>query len=174
MNKKKAVLLILCGLPFAGKTTVAKMFEKRGFIRITVDDINTELGIGFNLEKRITYDEWVKAYAHYYKKIRENLLQGKSVICDGVAYMKKEREELREIAITCQVMSYVLYIPTDEKTAKTRWMENKKERKRQDIREDDFEEVINHFQKPTPSEHVFILKNEDYSDQAISRIISNL
>lgn len=170
----KPVLLILCGLPFAGKTTLAKLFEKRGFVRITVDDINIELGIGFSLEKRITYEEWVRAYAHYYKKIRGTLLEGKNVICDSVAYMKKERKELREIANFCHAKSYVIYVPTDEQTAKKRWIENKKSHTRQDIREDDFEEVIHHFQQPTPDEHVFLFHNKDYNEQAVNKIIQNL
>lgn len=170
----KPVLLILCGLPFAGKTTLAKLFEERGFKRVTADDINVELGIGFSLENRITYDEWTKAYAHYYKTIRQLLSRGKSVIADGVAYMRKERNELREIADAFQAKTYVLYVPTDEKTAKERWQENKKTPQRQDIREDDFNEVIRHFKYPTEDEHVITIDNKDCNEKTVEKITKNL
>ena len=170
----KPVLLILCGLPFAGKTTLAKLFEERGFKRVTVDDVNIELGIGFSLENRITYDEWTKAYAHYYKTIRELLAKGKSVICDGVAYMRKERNELREIADSFHAKTYVLYVPTDEKTAKERWQKNKQTGERQDIREDDFDEVIRHFKYPTEHEHVITVENKDYNEETVEKIIQKL
>ncbi|HSD98907.1 MAG TPA: ATP-binding protein [Patescibacteria group bacterium] len=168
------VLLILCGLPFAGKTTLAKLFEQKGFKRITVDDINIELGIEFSLEKQIDYDDWVKAYAHYYKSIRNALTKGESVIADGVAYMRKERDELREIAASCNAKAYVVYVPTSEHIAKERWQENKKTGKRQDIREEDFDEVIHHFKVPTEDEHTIVVPNQDSNEQTIEQIIQNL
>lgn len=168
------VLLILCGLPFAGKTTLARLFEEKGFKRVTVDDINIELGIGFSLEKRITHDEWTKAYTHYYKRIRTLLQKGKSVICDGVAYMQREREELRSIARSCYATSYVVYVPTGEKVVKERWIQNKQSKIRQDIREDDFEEVIQNFQYPTVDEHVLIVDNQHADEQTIVKITQNL
>jgi adenylate kinase family enzyme len=39
-------LYILCGLPFAGKTTLAKELVKRfGFVHIGIDQINTNFGV---------------------------------------------------------------------------------------------------------------------------------
>lgn len=170
----KPVLLILCGLPFAGKTTLAKVFEDYGFFRVTVDDINIELGIEFSLEKGITYENWGKAYAGYYQKIRNKLQNGMSVVSDGVAYLQKERDELRAIARVTHAKSYVIYIPTSVEIVKKRWMENKKTHERQDIREEDFEHIITHFQVPTEDEHVRINTNECDAKEWIEETIKNL
>lgn len=171
---EKPTLLILCGLPFAGKTTLSIELEKYGFIRVTVDDVNIELGIEFSLEKQITYDEWTRAQAAYYRKIRKNLEEGKSVVCDAVAYLFREREELRDIAKSCNVRAYVIYIPTPESVVKKRWLENKKTKERQDIREEDFEDIIKHFQIPTEQEHIHIYTNGDNAKEWIEKTIKNL
>lgn len=38
-------LFILCGLPFAGKTTLAKELEKQfGWVRLSIDEVKFEFG----------------------------------------------------------------------------------------------------------------------------------
>ncbi len=167
-------LLILCGLPFAGKTTLAKEFEKQGFIRITVDEMNVSLGISFSLEKKISFEEWSYAYREYYKRIRQLLKQGKSVICDGVAFMKREREELRQIAKNYHVQTHVVYVQTPMPVARKRWIDNKKTKERQDIREDDFRHIMQYFQTPIEDESTLTYNEMNDQKRWVAQVIKTL
>ncbi|SRR5260221_1583541 len=167
------VILILCGLPFAGKTTLAKLFEKKGFVRITLDETNSEFGLKFSL-KKVPKKIVREADAFYFKKIEENVRSERDIICDSTAHLKSTRDRIKRIGEKYNAKAYILYIPTSVKITKKRWMENKKIGERQDIREEDFDNIISHFEYPTEDEHVFTVDNQHYSKQTIENIIKNL
>lgn len=85
----KPTLVLFCGLPGSGKTTLAKQLEKQGKgIRICTDDWESDLGMNHNpdnfhkkLQKRL-YDHALELLRH-----------GQSVILEDGLWMKKEREE---------------------------------------------------------------------------------
>ena len=57
------ILLLMCGLPFAGKTTLATALAERfGWQYISLDAINTERGMGLN-GRAIEPDEWSETYS---------------------------------------------------------------------------------------------------------------
>jgi len=65
----EARLYILCGLPFAGKTTLARAMARRlGFVSIALDDVNSERGVGLSGEA-IPQAEWAKSYAEAHRRL---------------------------------------------------------------------------------------------------------
>jgi predicted kinase len=150
--RAKPVLILMCGLPFAGKTTVARNISAQCNWRyISVDGINTERGAGSN-ENAILPDEWRRTYAEGHRRVRELLSAGQSVILDDTNFLRSHRDELRQIASVCRAETYVLYVPTLEAEVRRRRQENRITNQRGDVRDEDFAFVIRHFQPPTTDE----------------------
>ena len=85
-------LYIFCGIPFSGKTTIAKkVADKFGFVRIDLDDIKFDL-FGKNArDEELKQTDWDKIYAKMYEEIKNNLKNGKTVINDTGNFTKQER-----------------------------------------------------------------------------------
>lgn len=155
-----ATLYILCGYPFAGKSTLADtLIKKYGFIRVAIDSINDELGIGRDYAVEIAPAEWQRTYDIYHDRIRDNLQASKSVIADTVAHTKVSRDALRNIANECNAKTVILYVNTPLEVAKKRWLDNRINKKRSDVRDSDFNTVANNFESPDTSENVITVPN---------------
>jgi predicted kinase len=88
MNK----LIILCGIPFSGKSTLAKeLADKLGAIRIDLDEVKFDLfGKGIH-DSEIDQSGWDKIYQEMYKKIETALKERQTVIHDTGNFTKYER-----------------------------------------------------------------------------------
>jgi len=151
---KKPCLYILCGLPFAGKTTLARVLESRLEVsRVAIDDINTERGV-WNDETGMSPEEWTNTYNEAYRRINLLLSQRKSVVYDSVNYTKELRDRLRAIAENYDARTVVIYVDIPVAEVLRRWRENRQTSGRADVRDSDFAEVLNHFESPTEDEHV--------------------
>lgn len=92
------VLIIMSGLPFSGKTTLAKAIQvKFDMPRIDLDEINTNRGLGINAVK-ISDDEWQETYNISYLQSTKLLAQGQSHIYDAINFTRQQRQKLISIA----------------------------------------------------------------------------
>ncbi len=75
---KKPTLYILCGLPFSGKTTLAKkLSEKLGFVHIDLDEVKFEHGFKGISDDEASHMDWVKIFSDMDQRIRKALKEGK-------------------------------------------------------------------------------------------------
>jgi adenylylsulfate kinase-like enzyme len=89
---KKPCLYLLCGLPFAGKTTLAKaLVRSLGIHRVAIDDINNERGI-WDEETGLSPEEWTNTYQEAYRRIAASLKRGESVIDDSANFTRELRQ----------------------------------------------------------------------------------
>lgn len=152
---EKPCLYILCGLPFAGKTTLARALESKfGVSRVAIDDINTERGV-WDDEAGMSPEEWTNTYNEAYRRIDLLLSQGKSVVDEGANYNRTLRDCLRAIAEKYHASTIVIYVDIPVSEAQRRWQENRRTRLRADVRDSDFAECLEHFDPPTEDEHVY-------------------
>lgn len=95
MNK----LYIFCGIPFSGKTTIAKKLSKiKNFTRIDLDDIKFNI-YGNNIaDYQLKQKDWDKIYNEMYKEIKSMLKSGKTVIHDTGNFTKHERGLVKKLA----------------------------------------------------------------------------
>ena len=147
-------LYILCGLPFAGKTTLAGVLSDRlGLARLALDDIISEWGVGLD-GQIIPPEHWAAAYNEAYRRLDALLGAGRSVIYDATNYRLAHRRRLRRIAARHGATTRTIYLDVPEAEARRRWQQNRVTRLRWDVRAEDFAKVVEHFQPPEPGEGV--------------------
>src|SRR5262245_36222027 len=94
----RPTLLLLCGLSFAGKTTLARaLAQQLGWRYISLDAINTERGVGLD-GRPIPVEQWEKTYAEAYQRVDQTLRDRRSVIYDETNFARHQRDALRAIA----------------------------------------------------------------------------
>lgn len=169
-----ARVYILCGLPFAGKTTLAKaLVERLGFARVDMDEINTRKGMGLHGEA-IVQEEWDDTYAESYRQLDQLLQAGQSVLFDAANFTKAQRDYLRTIAAKHGASAQVIYVDVSETEARERWLQNRITQQRYDVRDDDFAYVVTYFAVPTPDEHVLRYHPSQTVDEWIEQVLPGI
>ena len=154
-------LYILCGIPFSGKSTLAKRLVKRlGFKRVDLDKIKIKLLGGDIRDESITQESWDKVYDHMYKEIEDYLRQGENVVQDAGNYTIYERSLVKEIADRLGIETITIFVDVDEIIARERWLKNKKTLKRFDVSKQLFNEAIVEMQPPPKDEHTLVYDGE--------------
>ncbi len=153
-NDYRAVLYIMCGLPFAGKSTLAKeMVNLISIKRVSIDEINEEQGV-WKDDTGMSPEEWTKTYEEAYQRISTFLEQGKSVVDDSANFTREQRDRLRAIAEQFHAQSYAIFVDVTLVEVQRRWQENRQTAVRNDVRDDDFAQVVENFEPPTENENV--------------------
>ena len=141
-------LYALCGLPFAGKSTIAReLAEKVGAPIVRLDAINGERGLGLDGHP-IPRSEWERTYAEAYRRLEQALVANSSVIFDHVNFTRAERDQVRQIAARRGANVQIVYVCVTPAQARGRMIANRATKGRNDVRDDDFELVVRHFEPP--------------------------
>jgi len=151
---------ILCGLPFAGKTFLAKALVRHlNLPRVSIDEINSERGLGFD-NAPISSEDWGITYAESYTRLDAYLRAGRSVVYDAANFTRAERDKARAVAAQSGSEAVVLHVTTPEPIVRQRWLRNRLTHERNDIRDDYFAVVITQFEPPAADENVLCYSNE--------------
>ena len=146
-------LIMMCGLPFAGKTTLARQIAALcQWAYISLDAINGEYGVGLH-GQAITTAQWERTYAEAYRRVSATLPR-QSVVYDETNFLRQQRDLLRRIAAQVGVPASVLYVATSEAEARSRWQRNRITHERGDVRGGDFWNVVRRFERPAADENM--------------------
>src|SRR3954463_12218299 len=109
---QRARLILICGLPVSGKTTLAKQLAQEArAVRLSPDEWKHALGIDYyDEEARVRLEEqlWILA--------QELLMLGQSVIMENGFWAREQRDELRLAGRTLGATVELHYLtgPVDE------------------------------------------------------------
>lgn len=153
----KQTLFIITGLPFAGKTTLAKELVKRLNFEVTsVDEMIDKHN--FTVEK-MSYADWGIVYDEAFEKLGELLKGGNSVIFDGGSLKKTERQNLKNVAEKSGVPWKLVYVNTTKEEIIQRRKENLKTQKRDQLEDNTMGKAFAMFEELTPDENYTIFNS---------------
>ena len=146
----RARLVIVCGLPGAGKTTVAKSVEAAyGAVRFCPDEWMDDLGgdlFDQELRGRVEQLQW---------RVAQRLLTlGVPVVIEWGTWSRSERDELRDYARAGGVPVELRYLdaPIDELWARLEKREADPELNRRPLTRADLETYASWFERPDAAE----------------------
>ncbi len=145
-----ARLLLTCGLPAAGKTTLARrLAAERSALRLTQDEWLIALGSSpwdASTRERVDHELWGLA--------QEVLRLGLSVVLDFGLWARVERDEMRSVArdLGVGVELHYLDVPTDELWLRIQARNLAPPWSNYPIGRSDFDEWLRLFQAPDAAE----------------------
>jgi len=151
----KSTLYIMCGLPFSGKTTLARALANQcGCVHLDLDAIARAKNLF--PEEGIDDEKWGRVFREVHRQVAALLTSGKSVVFDAVNYDRVERDRLRIIAQDSDSLVHVIYINLSMQELKQRRQANQANHQRPPVRDKDFMELATEFEIPTIEENLIV------------------
>ena len=119
-------LYIFCGIPFAGKTTLARALAKSlGYSRIDLDEVKFSLFGEHIKDSAIDRKAWDRVYKAMYEQIKQCLSRGETVIHDAGNFTRHERGLVRAVANNLRKDAITVFVDTPIEVAKERLIQNR-------------------------------------------------
>jgi predicted kinase len=167
-------LFILCGLPFSGKSTLARaMAERLDVVHIELDSVHGERGLDLKGESP-TREDWIEAYRRSFRKLDKVLAEGHSAVFDATSYRRVHRQRLARIAGKYEVPTSLIYLDVDEAEAKRRRNENRTSNDRPNVDDQGFALVSGEMQFPSADEAALIYHPIEQMNDWIERTLRPL
>lgn len=147
-------LFIMCGLPFSGKTFLAKKIaEKLGATYVGFD----QLWVEHEQELPKEGDEgWKYVRQLAQDMIREELLVGQNVVYDDINVGLDHRAELVEVAKQAKASAVVVYANTPKEIREQRMEANLTSKDRHDVEVENLKTANEQFQEPAYPEVIMM------------------
>ena len=119
---RRPALVLACGLPGSGKSTVARALSRdAGFVRVSSDVTRRELRLAGVLgEDSYSVDATDRTYAACTEEARSLLLQGARVVVDASFHEAARRGPLLALGAALAVPTLLLHCPTSDEEAEIR------------------------------------------------------
>jgi predicted kinase len=161
-HTQKNRLIIVCGLSFAGKTTIGDAIcAEFGHQQVDVDETKVDLHGPRIDDCDLSMEEWTEIYRETDAKIISYLCDGHSVVDASRNFRRAERDEARSIAYGMKTITVVVYVDTPESLVRQRWLENKSIQLRRDVKSEAFNEIIAVKEPPSADEKAIIFHHDD-------------
>ena len=146
------MLVMICGLPGTGKSTLAKaVAEKIDAVYLNSDSIR----LGMLEEREYTEEEKKQVYEAMFEKSGEELKKGKNVVLDATFYKKELREDAKETADEAGTKIFIIECVTHEDLLKERILKRKKEETESEADFEVYKKVKMQFE-PIEGEHLAV------------------
>lgn len=155
--------ILICGLPYSGKTTIAKQIEKSlGYKRITVDDFVPKLGFDLNIP--ISERQWKTIYESAENELENCFRNSTNVIFDATNLHKNYRDKLKKLAKKYSFLTKVIFVNTPIDLIYKR---HKDTNNRHKVQTKDLEEDIRKFTKPEKDEKLIEINDRNHINSII-------
>ena len=160
INKSRMTLFILCGLPYSGKTHIAREILKHAScVYVSMDFILTELGYDWDLNKLPDEQGWKEVIDISYQRSKKALKDSRNVLYDSTNHTRISRDDLKKIASEVNANVQIIYIDVAPDVVIKRWEQNKITKTRFILNEKLLNMTIDSMEIPTNEERPWILKN---------------
>ncbi len=166
----KQHLYIVTGLPFSGKSTLAKELVKRfGVERTSVDKMMNKRHFEAQF---MSQADWNLVYREAYEELEVLLKLGKAVAFDGGSLLKSERTKLKQIAEKYNVPWILIYVNTSSEEIVERRKKNLLSQERDQLADGIMDKAYEMFEEPTSDENAIIYNQSIPLDEWINSNIS--
>lgn len=168
-------LIIVCGLSFAGKSTLADAIcASFGYLQVDVDETRTDLYGSDVHDEDLEPEEWTRIYTETDNRILTHLRSGESVVDASRNFRQAEREHARTLAVRMKVEVVIVYLDTPEAIVRQRWAENRIKKTRRDVSDKGFEEIISVTEPPTDAEKAIVFKHDESIERWLQKHANDL
>ena len=155
-----SALIVICGLSFAGKSTLAKALTTRfGYEEVDVDEVGAKMH-NLDINDRALNDcDSDEIYDEADRPIESRLRSGVTVVDASRNPTREERARAREVAPRAHVRLLTIFVDTPEQVARQRRQNNQVTKARRDLSDDQFEEFNRVFQPPAEEERALVFRS---------------
>jgi predicted kinase len=147
-------LLLLCGLAFSGKTTLARAIARSLALPcVSLDEINTERGLRPGGEG-LPAEAWERSHTVAENRLAAAFTTGHGAVLDDTGCFRWLRDRYRDLARRHGCDTVVIFVDTPVEAIRARIEENTRASKRSSIFDEVFSRHLAEFEPPEPDEHV--------------------
>jgi predicted kinase len=167
----KSLLIIMSGLPFSGKTTIAQNLSRKLGIQLLSYDHDiyahhkSEVPVGTSVAKEFNM---IEAIAR--EQIARKLKEGKSLIYDDLCLEREDRQKLTDLAKECQAKSIIIFVDTPLSIIEHRRKKNREVINRNHISDTKLQLDISLLQQPLLNEDALMITPETSIAEIINTI----
>ena len=165
MNERQRAsnrLIIVCGLSFAGKSTLADAIcTEFGHVQVDVDEAKRDLYGPDIDDEDLSPDEWTRIYRETDNRIVIHLRNGDSVVDASRNFRQRERNHALATAERMGAEAVLVYVDAPETLVRHRWTENRDKQTRRDVSDSGFERVISVMEPPTADEEPLAFHHDE-------------
>jgi predicted kinase len=155
-------LIVLCGLSFAGKSTLADArCAALGHAQVDVDQTKEGLYGADVDDHALTPEAWQRICDETDRRIERLLRDGASVVDGSRNFRRRERDRARALVQQVTAELVMIHVDTPEAVVRQRWAANRANQTRRDVDERDFEEIIAVMEPPAPDEGALVFRHGD-------------
>lgn len=171
----KPVLFILCGLPYSGKSYIAKDIERiTGASLISYDVLRKKRNLQTDSPDPNDLNEWREIINVAISLIKIRLSSGKSVIFDHVNPQESDRTLLIDLAKDIGAYSAIIFVNTPTDTIRKRRKQNTASKTRHHIESANMDKIRQLWQAPVIGKNIYTYAPGQDIDQLIKRIFSGI
>jgi predicted kinase len=144
-------LVVLCGLSFSGKSTVARAIRTElEAVVVSLDEINARRGLHGGQGMLIA--EWQHTHEIASAEVTAALRPGTTVVVDDTSSPRFLRDGWRALAAGAGAAFTLVFVATDRVEARARRDRNRDQRSRPDVSDPVFDDHADNFEPPQPDE----------------------
>lgn len=164
---------LLVGLPYSGKSTMAKYLEDNlGFSHINIDQLKWNRGYTNVGDDDVPDQVWDEIFLEADRILVDLLHSGKNVANEYAWITLDWRERTKKVATEAGFETIIIYIDISKEEVMKRWKDNLIKKDHFHWPEDEFKKILNDFEQPTNDEKVLrydqSIPLEDWVKQNIS------
>jgi predicted kinase len=138
---------MMCGIPFSGKTMVAKQLSHvLGCAYVSLDDINAERELHGG--EGIAVEEWERTHGIALERIRGLMARGEDTVLDDTNCFRWLRDRYRESARENGYIAELAYLDVPLQDVQARIVQNSMTGSRRSIESNIFGEHVRGFEAP--------------------------
>jgi predicted kinase len=161
-------LYLLCGMPFSGKTTLAKaLIAHLHASYISLDDINESRGL-FGGEG-IPVEEWEKTHSIAMQQLHSLMELQQDIVLDDTSCFRWLRDRYRDFAVRQSYQTVLIYLDSAIAEIQRRMEENTKTEVRHGVRQSIVDEMAKTFEPPQPDEVVIQYSPDQRIEEWVAR-----